>query len=142
MRYLVVAKQTLGGQHLIADQRRLEAGPCSPLRRPGLGPPRSLHLGRGGGARDRRRAARPALERFRRLGAKVDGEVGDPRPLQAIRDVWMLESLDGIIVSTVPPSFSRWPRLDLPNRVAATFDAPVTHLVGQPEATSVARRGG
>lgn len=144
MRFLVVANQTLGGQHLIDEvRRRLATGPCSfHVLVPASAPhDRFTWVEEEAFAIAAERLDR-ALERFRRLGAEVDGEVGDPSPLQAIRDVWQRERFDGIILSTLPPGISRWLRLDLPSRVAAAFDAPVTHLVGEPEATSVRRRGG
>lgn len=70
------------------------------------------------------------------------GEVGDPRPLQAIDDVLLRgERFDGIVLSTLPPGISRWLRLDLPHRVEAQLGLPVTHLVGEPE-PAAPRRGG
>jgi hypothetical protein len=134
-RYLVVANQTLGGEHLIARIREcLSAGPSSffvivPATPPGdhvtwtEGDARAIaqgHLDR-------------ALGRFQALGADVDGEVGDGDPLLAIEDAMRKGQFDEIILSTLPPGPSKWLKLDLPNRVSARFDIPITHLVGEAE---------
>jgi cell pole-organizing protein PopZ len=80
-----------------------------------------------------------ALERFRKLGAEAQGEVGDERPLEAIADAVREEAFDEIILSTLPPGLSRWLRQDLPHRVERTFDVEVTHVVAEPEASEAER---
>jgi GABA permease len=135
-RYLLVANQTLGGEHLVRHVRRLLAqGPCSFHVLVPATPPRDMAMWTEGEAHavagERLRAA---LERLRALGAEADGEVGDARPIEAINDVLLRgEAFDGIILSTLPPGLSRWLRLDLPHRVEAQFGLPVAHLVGRPE---------
>jgi hypothetical protein len=63
-----------------------------------------------------------ALERFRALGADVEGEVGDSSPMEAVRDVlWREPPFDAIILSTLPAGVSRWLRQDLPHRIERTF---------------------
>jgi hypothetical protein len=52
-------------------------------------------------------------------GAKVEGIVGDPNPLDAIHDAVNLNAFDEIILSTLPTRVSRWLKLDLPHKVAA-----------------------
>src|SRR5438270_6004889 len=71
-----------------------------------------------------------ALERFRQLGAEIDGEVGDSNPMLAVEDAMREGGFDEIILSTLPPGPSRWLKLDLPHRVAAKFAVPLTHVVG------------
>jgi hypothetical protein len=143
-RFLVVANQTLGGPHLIRHVRRLLAeGPCAFHVLVPATPPREMAVWTEGDARAvAEERLRAALERLRELGAETDGEVGDPRPLQAIDDVLLRgERFDGIILSTLPPGISRWLKLDLPHRVEARFGLPVTHLVGEPEPAAPRRRG-
>jgi hypothetical protein len=52
-------------------------------------------------------------------GAKVEGMIGDPTPLDAIQDAVNLHDFDEIILSTLPTRVSRWLKLDLPHKVAA-----------------------
>ena len=76
-----------------------------------------------------------ALRRLGSLGAEsVTGEVGDERPLDAIRDAVRESNYDEIVLSTLPPGISRWLRMDLPHRVERSFDIPVVH-VPAPEAS-------
>ena len=128
-RYLIVANQTLLGDPLLGRVKEcLAAGPCQfhivvPATH---APGRTVHME----SRDRSYAQqrlRDGLERFRALGADVEGEVGDARPLDAIRDVMLhAPPFDEIIVSTLPPGLSRWLRQDLPRRVQRTFALPVS----------------
>ncbi|MGH2528526.1 MAG: hypothetical protein ACRDH0_04175 [Actinomycetota bacterium] len=131
-RYLVVANQTLGGEHLVARVRELAyEGPCSfhivvPVTPPTNhawteGEIRAVAQGR----LDR------ALARFREEGADATGEVGDANPVLAVEDALRVQGFDEIIVSTLPPGISRWLKLDLPHRVEAAFGLPVTHVVGE-----------
>ncbi len=67
------------------------------------------------------------------LGADADGEVGDARPLDAIRDALRgRPPFDEIILFTLPPGLSRWLHQDLPHRARREIDIPVTHVVAQP----------
>lgn len=130
-RYLVVANQTLAGDHLEQElRRRVGDGPCSfhvlvpatPLNDQGLSWTEGEALSV---ARER---LERALDRFGRLGADVSGEVGDERPLDAIDDVLRTQSVDEIVLSTLPAGASRWLKMDLPARVRRRFDGPVTHV--------------
>lgn len=144
-RYLLVANQTLGGEHLVHHVRRLlAAGPCSFHVLVPATPPKDMAMWTEGAAHAvAEERLRAALGRLRGLGAEADGEVGDHRPLEAINDVLLRgEVFDGIILSTLPPGLSRWLRLDLPRRVEAQFGLPVTHLVGEPEAFGTPRGHG
>lgn len=133
--YLVVANQTLGGEHLVEKVRAcLAAGPCRfHVVVPATAPedhPTWTEAETHAIAQDRLNLA---LERFRGLGAEVEGEVADPNPMDAIRDVLLREEVDEIILSTLPAGISRWLKQDLPSRVERTFDLPVTHLEAGPE---------
>ena len=46
-------------------------------------------------------------------------------------------AVDEIILSTLPPGLSRWLALDLPSKVRARFDIPVTHVIGEAEPVSL-----
>lgn len=70
-----------------------------------------------------------ALEHLRGLGATVDGEVGDPDALEAVRAALGHVTADEIIVSTLPHGISQWLRRDLPARLRKATGIPVTHLV-------------
>jgi hypothetical protein len=131
-RYLVVANQTLLGDALLGRIReRLAAGPCQfYLVVPAThAPGRSVWTE----GHDRAVAAdrlREAFERFRGLGAEVEGEVGDAHPIDAIRDVMLhAPPFDEILLSTLAPGLSRWLRQDLPHRIQRTFELPLTIVV-------------
>ena len=133
-RYLIVANQTLLGDPLLARVREcLAAGPCEfhvvvpATHAPGRAAQRE--------DRDRAFAARrlkDGLERFRAMGVDVEGEVGDARPMDAIRDVMLHAGpFDEIIVSTLPPGISRWLHQDLPHRIHRTFELPTSTVVAR-----------
>jgi len=130
-RYLIVANQTLLGDPLLGRITEcMASGPCQfHLVVPAThAPGRAMQTE----SRDRAFAAqrlREGLERFRALGADVEGEVGDARPIDAIRDVMLhAPPFDEIIVSTLPPGVSRWLRQDLPHRISRTFELPTTTI--------------
>lgn len=60
------------------------------------------------------------------LGVGSSGEVGDRDPVQAVRDALRDRSVDEIILSTLPPGISRWLGQDVPSRLQAANDTPVT----------------
>ena len=132
--YLVVANQTLDSERLVGKVRAcLAAGPCRFHVLVPATHPRDHFVWTEGSDRviaERRLAA--ALERMRALGATVDGEVGDPSPLQAIQDVLTRGvPVDEIILVTLPPGPSRWLRQDLVHRLTRTVSTPVTHVVAE-----------
>jgi hypothetical protein len=134
-RYLVVANQTLGGDHLAEIVREIVAvGPATFHLVVPATHPRDHAVWTEGEARAlARRRLDAALSRFRELGAEADGDVGDESPLEAIADAMEAERYDEIILSTLPPGVSRWLGQDLPHRVQRRFDVPVRHVVGEPE---------
>ncbi len=133
-RYLVVANQTLGSDELYDEVRAcLASSPCTfHIVVPATPPTEHLMWTEG----EARALARDRLERalswFRELLATVDGEVGDPNPLLAIWDALRVREFDHIILSTLPTGVSRWLKMDLPTRVRAAFDLPVTHIASEP----------
>lgn len=128
--YLVVANQTLGGEHLLTElRRRVSEGPCRfhvvvPANVNPDGWTRTLDEAR---TRARQRLD-DAVERFGKLGAEVDGQVGDERPLDAIRDALRTWQCDEVILSTLPAGASRWLKMDLVSRASRTLPIPVTHV--------------
>jgi nucleotide-binding universal stress UspA family protein len=154
-RYLIVANQTLGGPELQAAIReRAASGPAhfhvlvpntpaedhAPTWAGGLG---TAAGGQGGAVfiapasagapetgEEVTRVAHHRLDEAFRLvteaGADVDGEIGEPDPFVAIRDVLQGQHFDEILLSTLPAGLSRWLRMDLPSRVQRHFDGPVT----------------
>jgi hypothetical protein len=141
----VVANQTLGGEHLAeAIRARLAGEPSSFYVVVPATQPRDQAVWTEGEARALAgKRLEAALDRFRALGAEVEGEVGDERPLQAIADAVREREFDEIILSTLPPGVSRWLGQDLPHRVERQFDLPVQHVIGDPEqAESTGRAAG
>ena len=69
-----------------------------------------------------------AVEQLRTLGAPVDGEVGDPDPVQAVVDALGRFEAEEILVSTLPSGLSHWLRRDVPARLRKACAVPVTHL--------------
>ena len=146
-RILVVANQTLGDDALLQlIQDRMAQGPCEftllvpATARAHWSPTEMMgHLGTGlpphpsspktAEADDWARARQRlefGIERLRRLGAEVDGDVGDGDPLQAITQALLRRRYDEIVLSTLPSGRSRWLRQDLPSKVRHHFDLPVT----------------
>jgi hypothetical protein len=134
-RYLVVANQTLAGKHLLDRVREcLSEGTCTfHVVVPATSPSDHAVWTEGEAMALAQERLDAALAAFRELGADADGEVGDPSPVEAIRDALRDREFDGIILSTLPPGISRWLRQDLPSRVEKEFDLPVTHVIGEAE---------
>lgn len=139
--YLVVANQTLGGEHLIAQVRQCMArGSCRfHLVVPATPSFEQATWTEGEARAIARRRLADALTRFRETGAEVEGEVGDANPMLAIEDALREQGFDEIILSTLPPGISRWLKRDLLSRVGDRFRLPVTHVIGEPEAASKRR---
>jgi hypothetical protein len=72
--------------------------------------------------------ALPLLEQA--AGAKVEGMVGDARPLDAVHDALNLHGFDEIILSTLPARVSKWLKVDLPSKVKA-LGLPVTTVTAR-----------
>ncbi|MDQ4004775.1 MAG: hypothetical protein M3135_00530 [Actinomycetota bacterium] len=134
-RYLVVANQTLGGEHLVEKIREcIAAGPAGfHVLVPATPPQHHAVWTEGEAQAIAQRRLELALQRFRELGAEVDGEVGDENPLRAISDALRDDSFDEVILSTLPPGISRWLGQDLPHRVERGCELPVTHIISEPE---------
>jgi hypothetical protein len=148
-RVLVVANQTLGGPELTAALRAEIA--TGPLRLHVVVPathsadyPTQVSAGgatAGTGrpgpeegtdqrgldrARWRLQHARSA---FAGLGVPVTGEVGPADPYAAVGAVLERERFDEVVISTLPPTLSRWLETDLAARVRRRFGVKVTTVV-------------
>src|SRR4051812_3797673 len=66
------------------------------------------------------------LDRLRRLGAVVDGDVGVADAFKAISEVLARRRFDEVILFTLPQGVSRWLHLDIPHHVKRKFHVPVT----------------
>jgi hypothetical protein len=132
-RYLVVANLTVAGEPLLQTVRDLiDEGPCRfHVLVPAAADPGSWR------AHDEahdvaaaRARLEAALEAFRAVGAEVEGEIGDARPVDAVRDLLRRESFDEVVVSTLPPGVSRWLGTDIVRRIERAIDLPVMHVYG------------
>jgi hypothetical protein len=79
------------------------------------------------------------LHRLREIGATADGAVGDPDPMKAIEKTLAQRRFDEIILSTLPPGISRWLAWDLPHRVRARTDVPLTVITSRSRAGEQSR---
>lgn len=130
-RILVVANRTVGGLHLVEKVRqRMRRGPCHLVV---LCPAASSRHESSWDERESLDEAEArlslAVDRLRRIGASVEGLIGDAYPMRAIRDILLTQEFDEILISTLPPGVSEWFKLDLPHRVERAFGIPVTHIV-------------
>lgn len=132
-RYLVVANQTLGGRHLEAEiRKRIDAGDATfHVLVPATQPSDHLTWTEGEVRSSAQERLDQAIARIGEIGGQASGEVGDARPLDAIRDAMPGGPFDEIILSTLPQGVSRWLRQDLPHRVERAFGIPVTHVVSE-----------
>jgi hypothetical protein len=136
--YLVVANQTLGGEALLRQIREaMSLGSCEfHLVVPATPAHDHLTYTEGEARALAESRLQDGLARLRAEGAEVTGAVGDASPVLAIADAIRERPFDEVILSTFPPSISRWVKLDLPQRVRRRYGLPVTHVVAQPESSS------
>lgn len=74
-----------------------------------------------------------ALARLEELGARVEGEVGDPDPRVAVRDVLADRSdFDEILVAATPTGIASWVGADLASQLRRDHDVVVTHVEAAP----------
>lgn len=75
------------------------------------------------------------LDRIQKLGARASGEVGAADPVVAIQQALTRASADELIVSTLPPTQSRWLQSDLLTRInrQVSIDCSVVHDDEEPK---------
>jgi hypothetical protein len=135
-RYLIVAHQTVTSPQLLSRVRELreqEEGAEFVLLVPAT-PVRHLLFRRGDehdAETTARRIADRALFRYAKKGLPLyDARIGATDPVQAIDDELRANpEYAGVIISTLPEEKSRWLRMDMPRKVAATHSLPVQHVV-------------
>ena len=133
--YLIVANQTLASEALTdVIHARLADGPIraivvAPRERVG-GLLTSNETASHAAAQDR---VDEIVARLQALGSEASGEVGDPDPVQAVKDAMREQPVDEIIVSTLPKGLSRWLGEDVPSRLRDAVGVPLT-VVSQTEA--------
>lgn len=130
---MVVGNRTLGSERLLSELReRIEQGastihvlvPASPDPRAWSHDPFE--------ARKQARVRLDAvLERFEALECAITGEIGDPRPVDAVIDTLRENDVDEIIVSTLAPGASRWLGMDVVSRINRAVPVPVSHVADQ-----------
>jgi hypothetical protein len=105
-RLLVVANRTAGSPELLqAIRGHASHGPIAiTLLVPATWDLADPH----GGRETATRTLHAALYQLRAAGLEVDGVVGDPDPLVAVRDIWDPARFDEVVVSTLPlPTVTR-----------------------------------
>ncbi len=133
---LIVANQTLTSTSLAdAIAARVAAGPIKahvvvPLTRIGG----RLTWDEAASREAAERRLDELLGRLRSLGSEADGEVGDPDPVQAVRDCLRDQEVDEIIVSTLPKGLSRWLGEDVPSRLRDAVQVPITVVTQEDDA--------
>lgn len=154
---LVVANETLGGEALAAQLRRvIDADPSAhfvvlaPVSTPApvdfggamgvmsgisvIDPEVQDHLKNVAGER-----LKTLLSWFRNAGVEAEGAVvGDP--MTAMEEAVAARKYDEIIVSTLPARVSQWLRLDLVHRAARRIDVPITTVTAADETMPSAAR--
>jgi hypothetical protein len=134
-RYLVVADRTLGGPDLARLMlERLAEGPCDfHIVVPASAPKDPWLDTESESIKGARARLEDAIERLSALGAIVVGDIGDPRPMDAIADALYGRKFDGVIVSTLPEGRSPWLKMNLPDKVRARFSLPVVQVEWDPD---------
>lgn len=142
-RYLIVANQTLGGDELNrVVEDRIKRGdsqfyvvvPRTATEHEAAGWTGGFEEASSEQDKARSKAEHRLslmLDKIRSTGGKADGEVGDPDPAVAVKDVLHTQSFDEIIVSTLPTGLSGWLKMDLSSRVSRMAEMPVTTVTAQ-----------
>ena len=134
-RYLVVSNQTLFSEAFVKKIRScLASGPCQfHVVVPATHPRDHLTWTEGHSRAIAKGRLESVLALLAELLADADGEVGDARPIDAIRDALREQApFDEVILFTLPPGASRWLHQDLPHRAQRELAIPVTHVVADP----------
>jgi hypothetical protein len=131
-RILVVANETVEGDELLAEVRRIAAVRSAEVYV--VSPALNSKLRHWTSDEDAaREAAQDRLERslarLRSIGLDATGEVGDADPVQAVEDALRVFGADEIVLSTHPEGRSSWLERGVVEAVRQRFVVPVTHVV-------------
>ena len=74
-----------------------------------------------------------AVEQLGALGAEIEGVVGDPDPMNAVRDLLLTRRFDLLVVSTLSERRSPWIGASLPERLSRETGLDVIHVVNYEE---------
>jgi GABA permease len=128
-----VANETVGANELLTELRRLkneteaEYFVCVPAQ--------PLHTGQGAvwSSDSMIAAARRRLDSvlsiLRGEGLRVDGDLGDHRPLHAMDDAVREFKPDLIVISTHPEERSNWLRQSIVDAAKRKYGIPIRHVV-------------
>jgi GABA permease len=132
-RVLVVANETVGANELLTELRRLkneqdaEYFVCAPAQ------PLDTGQGAAWSTEATVAAARHRLDSvlsiLRGEGLRVDGDLGDYRPLHAMDDAVRDFRPDLIVISTLPEERSNWLRQDIVERAKNKYGVAVRHII-------------
>jgi hypothetical protein len=78
-----------------------------------------------------RRRLEASLETLAEAGIEASGQVGDPDPLQAIKDALVTVRPDEIVVSAHEPEQANWLERNVTVRARRLADLPVTEVAGR-----------
>ena len=131
-RILVVANETVEGEELLAEIRRLVAGRSADIHV--VCPALNSKLRHWTSDEDGARVAAQArldrsLVRLRAAGLVASGEVGDADPVLAVEDALRVFGADEIVLATHPAGRSHWLERGVVDAVRQRFVVPVTHVV-------------
>jgi hypothetical protein len=146
-RVLVVANQTVGGRALLEEIKNRCKGRDSEILVvvPALTASQLEHWASDvdGAIEDARERLEVSLRTMKRAGLNARGDVGDHHePNASIEDALRFFPADEVIISTHPPEKSRWLEQGVVDRARQEVPLPVTHVVVDLEAESVARPAG
>jgi hypothetical protein len=138
-RVLVMANETVGGKALLAEIQNRCKGRSSEILVvvPALTSSRMEHWASDvdGALEEARRRLDDSLRRMADAGIRARGQVGDHHePNASLEDALRDFPADEVIISTHPPSRSRWLERGVVQRAREEVPLPVTHVVVDLEA--------
>lgn len=136
-RVLVLANETVNSGELLDELRRIDAEgaaeyfvcvPASPVEtgQAAVHGPLQVWNATAEAARER---LEHTLASLRSDSLRVEGELGDYRPLRALEHAVETFRPDQIVIATRPLEDSIWQRYDVVDRARSTYQIPVTHVI-------------
>jgi nucleotide-binding universal stress UspA family protein len=131
-RILVVANETVGGDHLfeVIAERAEGVDEEVLVICPALNSPLRTWVSDEDSAREAaQRRLEVTLARLAAAGIDASGEIGDGDPLQAMDDAVRTFGPDEIVISTHPEGRSNWLERGVVSGARARFEVPIRHVV-------------